>query len=150
MNKRSFSLYMVLSAVTGAGVAAAMFAAADAWGGLEATMKVPRCQAVLEDGAQCGNPAEKDSNRCWRHRGAVKAVGDAIHDAGKGADEAWRSTKSWSTNAWRATKSWSTNAWREAKQAFREAREDFSGGMSRAFKKEKEVDGGRAERKPAR
>lgn len=68
------------------------------------TMTVVRCQYVIEDGRQCVYQAEKGKLFCWRHQGAVKAVGEAWRGAGKSADRAWSSTVQWSTNAWNATK----------------------------------------------
>ena len=68
------------------------------------TMTVVRCQYVIEDGRQCVYQAEKGKLFCWRHQGAVKAVGEAWRGAGKSADRAWASTVQWSTNAWNATK----------------------------------------------
>ena len=143
--------------LVGTGVAAAALA-----GGsqvkLEKSLTVPRCQAVLADGSQCPQPADKDTGRCWRHRGAAKAVNDAVTEAGKELDAAWTEMRDWSTNAWQETKSgagravkgsreWATNAWEQTargtgeawgatKDAFEEAGKEISEDVSEAFKKE--------------
>ena len=93
---------------------------------LEKSLAVPRCQAVLADGSQCPQPADKDTGRCWRHRGAAKAVNDAFSEAGKELDAAWTEVRDWSTNAWQETRAsagrawtgsrtWATNTWRRTK-----------------------------------
>ena len=86
------------------------------------TMTVRRCQAVLKDGRQCPYQAEGGQDFCWRHRGAAKAVKDAVDDAGKGANQAWQATKTWSTNAWQTTRDGVDKAMDATRDAVEDAR----------------------------
>lgn len=162
MKKTTLEAGLALALLFGVGVLAESFASTTnaAQPKVDKTMTVARCQAIMKDGSQCPHPASEGKDRCWRHRGAVNAVGNAFDDAGKEAGEAWLSTKDWSTNAWRTTKSragkawrstkdWSTNAWQKTKtgadeawqatkDAFDEAGEEISEEMSKVFKKERD------------
>lgn len=71
---------------------------------VEKTMPVARCQAILKNGSQCPYPAGKDEQFCWRHRGAAKKWNDTMADANKGANDAIKATRTWTTNAWENTK----------------------------------------------
>ena len=109
------------------GVAVSMACADDKPVKITATMEVPRCQAVLDDGSQCKHQVEAGKRFCWRHSGAVKTLNQTWKDAGKGANNAWRSTKEWSTNTWEATKSGAQKAWEATKERAEEARTGFAG-----------------------
>jgi len=101
-------------------VSAAIFAASGAVAAtncVERTMVVKRCCATDDKGRQCQNPAEKGKDFCWRHRGFVGAMNETLDDAGKGAGEAWQSTKQFSTNVWQKTKSGAMSAWDTTKDA---------------------------------
>ena len=89
------------------------------------TMVVKRCQAVLEDGSQCQHQAESETDYCWRHQGAVKAVNETMKDAREGGKRAWASTKSWSSNVWESTKS----GWNRTVDATTESLDDVRVGM---------------------
>ena len=106
---------------------------------VEKTMSVSRCQAVLKDGSQCKYQAENGKDFCWRHRGAAKALRDTWDDAGEGANKAWKSTKTWSTNAWENTKSGANKAWQSTKEAFEEAGEELAKALKKGCRAEKEV-----------
>jgi len=92
-----------------------MSCALAATGPVETTMVVKRCIATDDKGRQCVYQAEKDKDYCWRHRGFVGAMGETLTDAGKGAGEAWQSTKQFSTNAWQKTKSGAKTVWDNTK-----------------------------------
>jgi len=93
------------------------FCACAATNGVEKTMVVQRCLATDGKGKQCQHPAESGKSFCWRHRGFVGAVNETFSDAGKGAGEAWQSTKRFSTNVWQKTKSGARSAWDGTKDA---------------------------------
>ena len=89
---------------------------------VERTLSVPRCQAVLDSGKQCPYQAQKGERYCWRHRGAVKVINETMTDAGKGANRAWQSTRTWTTNAFESAKNGASRAVDATEKALEEAR----------------------------
>jgi len=102
---------------------------------VQKTMTVQRCQATLKDGKQCSNQASDGAVYCWKHKGE-KSVQSAADDVSTGANKAWTSTKTWSTNAWENTKSGANKAWTSTCDAFEEAGQEMGKGLRKVFDKD--------------